>query len=196
MPHQTHASTAPKSRHQASLTQLLPTYTIGLIYVLYKYWGTPLRMTPKRDDTRRSSNALIVKSLYCNIMQLILLSWMSAKTKCGTGFNIEFLVQTWPDNIMKQDRQCTYNLTLRRGRATTVAVKKQWVFHSYSVCVCSLRYPACNAHAPCFSLWPAPFYNTFSHYLTKGKIFEKKKQLNMKCVFRVSPQLFLKHFSF
>jgi hypothetical protein len=27
----------------------------------------------------------------------------------------------------KQDRQCTYNVTLRRLRETTVAVEKQWL---------------------------------------------------------------------
>jgi len=33
------------------------------------------------------------------------------------------------------------------------------------VCICSLRYPTCNAHAPHCHLWPAPIYNisTLSH---------------------------------
>jgi len=30
------------------------------------------------------------------------------------------------------------------------------------VCVCSLSYPACNAHAPFCHLWPAPLYPIFS----------------------------------
>jgi len=46
----------------------------------------------------------------------------------------------------KKDRQCTYQVTLKRVRATVVAVDEQKVLHS--LCVCSLRYPACNAHAP------------------------------------------------
>jgi len=46
----------------------------------------------------------------------------------------------------RQDRQCTYNVTLKRVRVTTVAVQKQQKL--YIVSVCSLRYPACNAHAP------------------------------------------------
>jgi len=54
-----------------------------------------------------------------------------------------------------------YNVTLRRVRAIIVAVEKQWVLYIASVCVCSLRYPACSAHAPCFHLWPAPLYNFF-----------------------------------
>jgi len=42
------------------------------------------------------------------------------------------------------------------------------------VCVCSLSYPACNAHAPYCHLWPVPLYNIFTHYLIKGMIFGKK----------------------
>ena len=34
-----------------------------------------------------------------------------------------------------QDRQCTYNVTLRRFRATIVAVEKQYVLHILSVCL-------------------------------------------------------------
>jgi len=30
---------------------------------------------------------------------------------------------------IKQDRQCTHNVTLRRVRATTVTVEKQWILH-------------------------------------------------------------------
>jgi hypothetical protein len=55
------------------------------------------------------------------------------------------------------------------------------------VCICSLRYPACNARALCCRLWPAPFYNTFTHYLINGTFFEKK--MNIKRVFRISLQL-------
>ena len=52
-------------------------------------------------------------------------------------------------------------------------------------CVCSLGYPAHNAHAPYCHLWPAPLYNIFPHYLTNGTIFEKKRKnlQNTKCVF-------------
>ena len=37
---------------------------------------------------------------------------------------------------IKQDRQFKYNVTLRRVRAPTAAVEKQWVLHNLSVCVC------------------------------------------------------------
>jgi hypothetical protein len=67
----------------------------------------------------------------------------------------------------------------------------QWKSNEYfttCACICSLRYPACNAHAPYCHLWPAPFYNIFPHYLINGTIFEKTF-LDIKCVFWVSLHL-------
>ena len=55
-----------------------------------------------------------------------------------------------------QGRQRMYNVTMRCVRASIVAVEKQWVLHNMSARVCSLRYPACNAHAPYFQLRPVP----------------------------------------
>ena len=77
---------------------------------------------------------------------------------------------------IKQDRQCTEKVTLKRFRATSVAVEKPWelVLHNLSVCICSLRYPVFNAHAPYFYLWPAHFYNTFSTFSHKRQDFWKK----------------------
>jgi hypothetical protein len=37
--------------------------------------------------------------------------------------------------------------------------------------VCSLSYPACNAHAPHCQLWPLQLYNIFQHYLINGMTF-------------------------
>jgi hypothetical protein len=64
----------------------------------------------------------------------------------------------------------------------TVVVEKQWVLHNLSVCICSLSYPACDAHAPYCHLRPEWLYYIFLNYLTNGTIF-KKKLLNTKCVF-------------
>jgi len=75
--------------------------------------------------------------------------------------------------LCRQDRQTMYNATLRGVRATIVAEEKQWVLHNLSVCICSLRYPACNAHAPYCHLWPAPLYNIFPHCLINGTILVK-----------------------
>jgi len=35
---------------------------------------------------------------------------------------------------LQQDRQCTYNVTLRRVRTTIIAMEKQYVLHILSVC--------------------------------------------------------------
>ena len=40
--------------------------------------------------------------------------------------------------------------------------------------VCSLRYPACNAHVPQCHLWPASLDNIFPHYLIKSRLKKKK----------------------
>jgi hypothetical protein len=66
--------------------------------------------------------------------------------------------------------------------ASIFAVEKQWVLHNLSVCICSLRYPASNAHAPFYHLRPAPLCNIFPHCLINGTIFEKKVTENKMCV--------------
>jgi len=60
---------------------------------------------------------------------------------------------------------------------------------SVCVCVCSLRYPAFNAHSSIFSsvACPAPqYFSTLSH---KRHDFRKKKSPKTKCVFWFSLQL-------
>ena len=41
----------------------------------------------------------------------------------------------------------------------------------YYVCVCTMRFPACNAHALYCQLWPAPFHSIFPHYLKRHDFF-------------------------
>jgi len=54
----------------------------------------------------------------------------------------------------------------------------QWKSSKYYIfwmCVCSLSYPACNAHEPYCHQWPARLYNIFfPHYLINGTIIEYK----------------------
>ena len=59
---------------------------------------------------------------------------------------------------------------------------------TYCESICSLRYPACCALAPCYRLWPVHLYKIFPHYLINGTIIGKKL-LNIKCVFWFSLQL-------
>jgi hypothetical protein len=60
------------------------------------------------------------------------------------------------------------------------------MFHIFCVCVYSLSYPACSAHASNFDLCPVWLYHIFPHYLINGIFFGKL--LNIKCVFWFSPQ--------
>ena len=85
----------------------------------------------------------------------------------------------------KQDRQYTCNVTLRRVRAAIVVVEKQWVFHNLIVFICSLSYPACNAHAPYLSSVACTTLQYFSALSQKRYDFQKnkkKKLLSTKCV--------------
>ena len=99
----------------------------------------------------------------------------------------------WVSGKWKQDRQCTYNVTLRRDRATIVVVEKQEVLRILNVCFCSLTYPARYAHAPYCHLWPVRFYNIFPHYLTNGTIFENML-LSLKWCFDFLFNVCLKRF--
>jgi len=58
-------------------------------------------------------------------------------------------------------------------RATLFAVENQ-KYYIFRACVCSLRYPVCNAHAPYCHLWPVRLYSICPHYVNNVTIFEKK----------------------
>jgi hypothetical protein len=54
---------------------------------------------------------------------------------------------------------------------------------TYAECVCSLTYPACNAHASYCHLWPDRHYKIFFILLHKRQNFRKKKVIEYKiCV--------------
>jgi hypothetical protein len=99
----------------------------------------------------------------------------------------------------KQDRQCTCNVTLRRRvRESLLPWKSNKYFISVCVCArvraCSLAHPACKAHAPyCDVICPLLLHHIFRHYLINYTNFWKML-LNIKCVFRLSLQLFFETF--
>ena len=64
---------------------------------------------------------------------IIVLYTSDYKTPVGIFKNVQPFVK------FKQDRQCAYNVILRRIRATIVAVEKQWASHIQSAYICSLR---------------------------------------------------------
>ena len=65
---------------------------------------------------------------------------------------------------MKLDRQCTYEVTSKRILVTIVAWRAISIL---SVCVCSLIYPACNAHEPYYiAIFGLSDSATFSHIVS------------------------------
>jgi len=93
-------------------------------------------------------------------------------------------------NTQEHNKTGSLRLTQHSGRFVQPLLQwKSFKYYTFWVCVCSLRYPACNAHAPYCHLWPALLYNIFPHYLINGTIKKKKKLLKTKCVFWFSLQL-------
>jgi hypothetical protein len=66
---------------------------------------------------------------------------------CVKGYTFCVSTGSTGADMQIQDRQCTYNVTSRCVRVTTVAVKSN-KYYIVWVCVCSLSYPTCKAHAP------------------------------------------------
>jgi hypothetical protein len=89
-----------------------------------------------------------------------------------TIFRLCRIYRKFIETIIEEDKHCTYDVILRRVRATIVAVEQQ--YHIFRECVCSLSYPACNARAQRCHLWSFSLYNIFPHYLINGATFEKK----------------------
>jgi len=85
----------------------------------------------------------------------------------------------------KQDRQCAHNVTFRRLRATTVAVEKQYYYILW-VCVCSLRYPSCNARDTSVACPAVKYFSTFYH---KWDDFRENIIEHKKCVLIFSTNL-------
>ena len=55
----------------------------------------------------------------------------------------------------------------------------QWKRNEYCttcVCICSLRYPACNAHAPYCNLWAAPLRKLFPLYEEEDEGEEEEEE--------------------
>ena len=59
------------------------------------------------------------------------------------------------------------------------------------MCICRLRFPASNAHAPYSNLWPALFYNIFPHCLIHVTIFENKKLTEHKMFVLIFSTIFV-----
>jgi len=78
----------------------------------------------------------------------------------------------------QHDRQCTYNITLRHGPATTAAERKK--FYIFNVRVGSMQSAFAILY---FRLWPVWPDSIFPHYLINGMVFGKKVTEHKMCVF-------------
>jgi hypothetical protein len=100
---------------------------------------------------------------------------------CLTVCDLETWTLRQPRSVLgccstdKQDRQCTYNGILRRVRVTIVAVE-ELEYYIFWVCVCSLSYPACKAHAPyCIVICGLFGCIIFFHNTSQMEGFSEKK---------------------
>jgi len=92
----------------------------------------------------------------------------------------------------------TVNVRITKHWGAFVQTLLQWKSNNYyipRVCVCSLRYPACNAHAPSCHLLSARLYSIPPHYLIKDMIVQTKV-IEHKMCFNFLYKFFLRYPSF
>ena len=120
----------------SKLNQLKPNFEMkcpGNVSYEYRQYNYPIF----RSDTQNMWLSLWLE-LDAILMPAILrlLKTYSNYTGCSAydaiELNLLLCESFW---VHKYDRQCTYNVTLRRICATIVAVEKRWVLHNLCVCV-------------------------------------------------------------
>ena len=96
---------------------------------------------------------------------------MTSKISVVTSRTVSF--------VTKQDRQCSYDVTLRAVRVTTFAVEKLYIdiYIKYSERLSVFLSYISGMQRACavlyFYLWPVWLYRIFPQCLTNGKIFGK-----------------------
>jgi len=115
--------------------------------------------------------------VFCSFQKMMLFS----SVLCVHKFNCRL--------VINEARYAMYALRNVTARSCNHGCRRKAISVTYSESVCSLRYPARNAHAPYCHLWPSPLYIIFPHCLIKGTIFGGKKLLNINCPFSLSLRL-------
>ena len=93
-------------------------------------WSVPRHMSPLLHSVLRHLSSVQTVSRVCLYIYFnIVVPYMTWSNK--SSFSVMFFYcnskQNMHEILLKQDRQCAYNVTFRRLRATIVAVEKQWV---------------------------------------------------------------------
>jgi hypothetical protein len=111
------------------------------------------------------------------------------------GKNYESVKSCFANLRVKKDRHCTYDVKMRRVRSTIVAAQKK-INITNSECPFVALIPSMQCACATFSSVYCPALQFFfAHYLTNGKIFEKKCS-TQKVYFDFLHNLRLKNFSF
>jgi hypothetical protein len=103
---------------------------------------------------------------------------------------------TKPLNVHNEATQCTICVILRRVREPLLLWRNN-IYYIFSVRVCSLSYPACRAHAPCYTVNCTPSQAAASNLLfAQRTIFEKLNFIQHKASFQFLYKFCPQHFSF
>ena len=106
--------------------------------------------------------------------------WKGIKSSCRLCSKCHRVIP----KCLRIEEDKTGNVRIKWHREAFLQTLLKWKINKYYiswVCICSLSYLACTAHAPYCHLWPTRLYNTVTHYPTNGTTFGKTL-LNIKCV--------------
>jgi len=158
-----------------------------------------LRMSGARHLLSHIINWLVRNSyLHFSLSPPLMKEWRRKDFDRLVGdYNFDSVEGTF-QNVKWQDMQCTVHMTYHWGAfAYTFLYLKINNYYVFWFCVCSLSYPGCTLHAPCYIVICVLSGCTvfFPHNFINGTIFAIRL-LNVRCLLNFSTIFFFKYFSF